>query len=222
MDINENFGNQPESRIDERQVQSIDSFGDSQQTWNVPPSYDAAFEDSIMKIVLNPDSQPTSLAQADYGESIQTLPSDAASEVSHNIMSTPIPLNSPLRIHPSPISSFRLTHPYGHPYGGPTISSEGLSTLAESLVREHDIRSREQMQRFVLAETRAATEELERRMNARRDATERNAKIRREIQEVIAQREVERRMEKRALEETVRRREKKQEKEKARMLRRKV
>ena len=77
------------------------------------------------------------------------------------------------------------------------------------------------MQRVLAFEIRAATQELEKRMEARYDAMEKNAKVRREIEEVVAQREVERRMERRALDEAVKRREEREKKERVRMARRK-
>ena len=171
-----------------------------------PPTYDPTFEDSIMQIVLEPNSHSSILTQSD-----NSLSQNRTEPFSNN--SAPF--------NPSSISSRLLNHLRDDPLGCPALSSTPSATLASSFVRQHDIHSREQMQLVIAAEIRVVAQELEKRMEARCDAAERNAKVRREIEEVIVQREVERRMERRALDEAVKRREKREEKEKVRMARRK-
>lgn len=169
-----------------------------------PPTYDATFENSIMQIVLEPSSRSSTLNQTDNSFSQNST---------EQLSNTKGPFD------PSSIPSHLLNHLTDHPIGRSATSSVPLGTFASSFVRQHDIHSREQMQRVIAAEIRVATQELEKRMEARYDATERNAKVRREIEEVVAQREVERRMERRALDEAVKRRQKREEKEKAKMAR---
>src|SRR4051812_18055722 len=72
--------------------------------------YHESFENALMQSILHPSN--TLLHQT----STQSVPLVTPSDL-------PIPLNSPLRQHPSPIPGLFLTHANGYHTGGPGPSS---------------------------------------------------------------------------------------------------
>ena len=167
--------------------------------------YDVSFENALMQNVLRLSTKAEDRSSAD----IISNDGQSANGVRSSV---PVPLSSPSRIYPSSIPGVSLTHSHGHPYGGPpSLSDTELIALATDIIAQSGIQTREQFLGALDARSHNAIQELGGRMETRRVAVEKNGRVKKEIEEVVAQREVERRMERRALEEGRRRKERKRE-----------
>jgi hypothetical protein len=171
----------------------------SGRTWSSGPEYDAAFEDSVMRIVLNPppadgvillndgDDPPVGsgsvLRTAVDLERIRTF---ATSEL-------PLPLDHPLRVYRSSVPGIRLTHPGGELEGGegPGMSTSERASFARELIEDNRLRSATQFWRIVENEKREALKELEEKMRARQDAIRKNELLESQLDVLKEQRDIE-------------------------------
>jgi hypothetical protein len=106
----------------------------------------------------------------------------------------PVPLDSPLRIHPSPIPGVRLTHPRGYHTGGPPplATSSALTSFLSSFLASHpSISTPSELEKAVAERTAELLEEVKERMREREEAVRRNDEVRRKLAELEVQRETE-------------------------------
>ncbi|KAJ9668165.1 hypothetical protein H2201_001594 [Coniosporium apollinis] len=185
----------------------------------------SAFDNAIMHIVLEPPSpsgiiiltdpneQPvenSSVRLADINPS--TLPSIPAHEL-------PLSLTDPRRIYRSPLPGLLLTHPSGSPEGGPSPFTSDPSTrdgFSQHFIRSHGIRSSEELERRLGAAMQEQKDELRRRMRRREEAIEHNARVEKEIRNLVDQRAMEVKLEEKFKADAARRREEREERERKR------
>lgn len=171
--------------------------------------YTAAFEDAVMQVILNPPPMDGIQREDEHAVAAPSSPSNANGSSTHLSLPTvpfselPLPLSDPRRRYQSPVAGIRLTHPGGWLEGGPgpELGERRAFALAFA-ARYHGVRTPEELRRRVADETRARMQELAERMRARQDAIENNARVERDMAQLVAQRETERRVEKRLVDET--------------------
>lgn len=140
-------------------------------------AYDEAFENSLMEIILNPDTK-TSRTPDHERHMI------AASQL-------PIPLSSNLRTHASPIPGLYLTQPNGYHTGGPAPATTTVKEFADRFIAEHSIEDAGQLERVVEMVVQDKTKEVIERMERRNEAVEKNRAVERELEDLRLQRSAE-------------------------------
>lgn len=155
----------------------------------------------------------------------------------------PLPLDDPRRRYASGVAGLRLTHPGGHPAGGPARSSSNTTTPAAAgeaatsssqsprndtnddsvriiwlakipphlrpYIEKNSINSQEQLKETVKRDKSKLIEEMRKTFGNRDEAVKHNAKIQEQINEMTAERDMERRVREKAVQERVERAERK-------------
>jgi hypothetical protein len=170
-DHNAHTSPQPQTGVNET------SEPDPYSPHSVP--YNEAFENALMTAILHPEN---AISNNSAHPKTPTSPPDIA------ISDLPLPLTSPLRTHPSPISpSILLTHANGYHTGGPGPSSSfphTLSKFANQFISEHGIRDAGQLERAVEARIESLMGEVRERMREREEAVRRNEEVRKELSDL--------------------------------------
>ena len=147
---------------------------------NGEPRYDEVFEKDVANVVVSPPPADGIVVEGDTS-------SHEAPDIQQDEL--PLPLSDPRRKFRSPIPGIRLTHPGGMLEGGP--SQDDDITEAQKFIDHFQIRNNEELQQKMSQEMQNALDELRSRASARQNAMENNEKIDRELQQLVAQREVE-------------------------------
>jgi hypothetical protein len=154
--------------------------------------YDGDFEDAVMDVVLASASPPQQLPR----DGIRVIPDDSSEEPVQGVSvraqdislqslpvireeELPLPLDDRRRIFASPVPGIRLTHPGGYLEGGPGLDPE-MDTFPEDFLQNNAytcISSISNLRAAVGKEIDASLELLRQRVQARRDAKERNERI---------------------------------------------
>ena len=148
---------------------------------------------------------PRSSAPNASGNSVNVVDIDAAALPDLDTTDLPLPLDDPRRIYNSSLPSVKLTHPGGWLEGGG--GPENGDHLAQEFMRLHNFRTQAALQKFIRDETRRQFVELKSRMQVRQETVEQNERVAKEIQQLEAQREMERKLEARMRQEAKKRRE---------------
>ncbi|KAF1816518.1 hypothetical protein P152DRAFT_378326, partial [Eremomyces bilateralis CBS 781.70] len=166
--------------------QDEDVSMDQQLPWtphDIP--YSESFENSLMTAVLE-----------------QSTPSDAPPPTATPPPLTrpelPLPLSDPRRTHPlTAFPQIKLTHPTGWATGGAGPSPETQIAFATALVSRRRVRNEDGLRRALEEDRAAQVMGLWNRSKERQHAVEQNARVRRELETLVAQREMEVRLEQR-------------------------
>ena len=124
-----------------------------------------------------------------------SLPSPSQPLPSISPSSLPLPLKSPLRKYPSPIPNLLLTHPTGYHTGGPGPSAGTIAEFTSRFVEDNNIKSKEELERKVDETMKERLDEVRKRMMRRKEVVRKNNGVKREIEELEAQRRMEERVE---------------------------
>ncbi|EON63378.1 hypothetical protein W97_02605 [Coniosporium apollinis CBS 100218] len=185
----------------------------------------SVFDDAVMHLVLEPPSPSGIVILTDTNEqpvnhhSIRLADIDPPSLPTIPAHELPLPLTDPRRIYRSPLPGLLLTHPNGSPEGGPSPFSSIPTThdeFAQHFIRLHGIRSPEELERRLGAAMQEQKDELRRRMRRREEAIEHNARIEKEIRNLVDQRAMEVKLEEKLKAGAARRREEREERERKR------
>jgi hypothetical protein len=149
--------------------------------------YNEAFENQLMNAILYPTEDPRSRTPV-------TPPIIPPT-------SLPIPLDSYLRTHRSPIAGVHLTHANGYHTGGPGPSPSTIDEYASRFIKEHGIQDGEQLQRVVEVKVNELMEVVRDRMREREDAVRRNEDVKKQLEDLEVQRSTERRVQEKIKEE---------------------
>jgi len=153
---------------------------------DMPPSslsYSEAFENDLMDAILMPSREQPSPPTSAYDQSLQIM-------LSH----LPIPLDSPLRTHPSTFPGLRLTHPHGYHTGGLGPSPEATVAFAEKFIAENGIKRPEELKSMIDQAIDERAREVMGRMQKREAAFNANKKQQKEIARLQASRRDEERL----------------------------
>ena len=142
--------------------------------------YSESFENSLMDTILS--SSP---------RNSRSLPSPSQPLPSISPSSLPLSLKSPLRKYPSPIPNILLTHPAGYHTGGPGPSAGTIAEFTSRFVEDNNIKSKEELERKVDETMKERLDEVRERMKRRKEAFQRNEGVKRNIEELEAQRRIE-------------------------------
>jgi hypothetical protein len=140
--------------------------------------YNEDFENKLMKAILYPSNNASGQKSSD--ETLLIPPS-----------ALPVPLNSPLRSHPSPIPGLLLTHPHGYHTGGPGPAPSTLDEFAKQFIEEHSIEDAGQLERVVEEKIREKMEIVRERMREREEAVKKNESVNRQLEDLEVQRSAE-------------------------------
>lgn len=142
--------------------------------------YNEAFENDIMNAILHPPSHSSPRRRN------EEAPMISASDL-------PIPVNSHLRMHQSPIPGLFLTHENGYHTGGIGPSQHIVSDFAQRFIADRNIDAGDVqgLRKAVQDEIESRLEEVKQRMRAREEAYERNRVVERELEDLKLQRQAE-------------------------------
>ncbi|ORY02285.1 hypothetical protein BCR34DRAFT_605636 [Clohesyomyces aquaticus] len=140
--------------------------------------YNEAFENRLMQTILYPPENPPNLKSSDENPHIAPT-------------TLPVPLDSPLRIHPSPIPGILLTHPHGYHTGGPGPAPSAIDEFAKKFIEEHGIEDAGQLERVVEEKIREKMEVVRERMREREEAVKKNESVARQLEDLEVQRSAE-------------------------------
>ncbi|KAF2712840.1 hypothetical protein K504DRAFT_397523 [Pleomassaria siparia CBS 279.74] len=152
-------------------------------------AYNEAFENQLMTAILYPSHNNPPPRQ----QTSDTNP-NSASTLHIDPRTLPIPLNSPLRTHTSPIPGVLLTHINGYHTGGLGPAPSSVNEFAEAFIKEHGIEDAGQLERVVEEKIREKMEEVRERMREREVAVRKNEAVQRELDDLEELRRVERRV----------------------------
>ncbi|KAF2745298.1 hypothetical protein M011DRAFT_143011 [Sporormia fimetaria CBS 119925] len=132
--------------------------------------YNEAFENELMNAILHPS--PDTRSRTPHSPPLI------------NPTTLPIPLDSPLRVHPSPIPGVLLTHVNGYHTGGPGPAPTTVSQFAERFIEENGIQDAEQLERVVSEKVAGLLDTVKERMREREEAVRKNGEIRRQLEDL--------------------------------------
>ncbi|KAI9653735.1 MAG: hypothetical protein M1821_006929 [Bathelium mastoideum] len=158
--------------------------------------YDEAFETEVAEVVNNPPPADGIPVDGEKETSMTDAWSQELPDIAHDEL--PLPLQDPRRKFRSPVAGVRLTHPGGLLEGGPALDEDVAE--AQKFIDQFQVKSSEELEQKVSQQLQVAMDELRSRASARQAAVENNEKVDRELQQHVAQREVEVRIEQRAKE----------------------
>ncbi|KAK3112812.1 hypothetical protein LTR53_010523 [Teratosphaeriaceae sp. CCFEE 6253] len=162
-------------------------------------AYNADFEDSLMRVALDPNVKQDGIRiipddspeQAEPGISVRL------SDVSHESLPTitedvlPLPLNDPRRIFASAVPGVNLTHPGGYLEGGPGLAPD-MDTFPDDYFQNHpDISSPDELRKAIRKEVDASVELLKERLRERRMAKIKNEQVEKELKVLNEQHDME-------------------------------
>ncbi|KAF2194945.1 hypothetical protein K469DRAFT_722340 [Zopfia rhizophila CBS 207.26] len=145
-------------------------------------TYDETFENNLMNAILRPPANPP-----------HRSPSSSSPHISPTAL--PVPLNSALRIHPSPIPGVLLTHSNGYHTGGPGPSPSTVTDFASQFIAEHNIQDAGELERVVEEKIKDRLEVVRERMREREEAVKKNEGVNRQLEDLEVQRSAEVRVE---------------------------
>lgn len=182
--------------------------------------YVASFIDSIIHPALNPPGRATKAingmrvlhpAATDVPKSSTIRFQDIASLPSIEHSELPLSLDDPRRIYASGVPGVKITHPGGPLEGGPPaqpyneMGPDGTPREQPEFVKQflekYQINTPAQLLKAVKAEQTAQVEELRKRMRAREEANENNRRVQEKVDNLVAEREMERRVHESAMEQ---------------------
>ena len=193
-------------------------------------AYNADFEDSLIPLVLTDEPPPQTgivvLPDDDEGAESQAPANLETAKLSsidpHTLpripeADLPLPLNDPRRVYTSPIPGILLTHPQGYLEGGPPLDPE-MDTFPEHFLSENasKIKTSADLHAAVQRQVAESLEQLKGRMQARKEAKERNEGLERELRALGEEHEMEVRVHRRMVEEQARKREARERRKKER------
>lgn len=181
--------------------------------------YNAAFEDSVQRILSHPPSTHTGIRVLPDDSQEQPQPGKSArlSEIKPTDLPVirfedlPIPLDDPRRKFASPVPGIRLTHPGGYLEGGPGFCPED-DVFAQDFISAYKIRDAARLRAEVERQIAEHRELAERRMEAREGAAGQNARVEKELKTLMDQRAMEVKIETRMKEEARAKRERREKK----------
>ncbi|PSN67912.1 hypothetical protein BS50DRAFT_352077 [Corynespora cassiicola Philippines] len=141
-------------------------------------AYDEKFENALMTAVLYPKTDAS-------------LPTPPVNPPMVQPTMLPVPVNSPLRTHTSPIPGLLLTHKKGYHTGGPGPSPSTVNEFAKKFIEEHGIEDAGQLERIVEEKMQEKLEEVKERMREREEALNKNKAVERELEDLAVQRSAE-------------------------------
>lgn len=172
--------------------------------------YDANYEDSLMRTVLDSSSQHSGLRVLNDNSKeapVQNISIRAADIAAQSLPvvrdeELPLPLSDARRTYSSAIPGIKLTHPSGAFQGGIEQRNDGQETFIDDfLVNNATINTDEQLQRAVDYEVGVNTNLLKDRMHARLKAKEKNEMLEKEIKTLVMTHDTELRVQRRMLDE---------------------
>lgn len=179
--------------------------------------YSASFEDSLVDTVLSPPSTAQSglrILPDDSNE--QSIPGQTirADQINWDDLprieedELPLPLDDRRRTFTSRIPGINLTHPGGYLEGGPGLDPE-MDTFADDLfsTQAQPITTSAQLAAAIDREVESSMELLRQRLEARREAKEKNERIERELKTLVDQHEMELKIQSRMAEDQKRKKE---------------
>ena len=180
--------------------------------------YSDAFENSVQHtfestpagregIVILPNDSPLA---PEPGVSVRARDIDPGQLPSISLDQLPLPLDDPRRMYASPIPGIKLTHPGGYLEGGPGFAPDDDDAFARDFIAQFDIADPAQLRDVQTREIQQHIEEARKRMRARQEALQHNARIEKEIKTLTDQREMELKIETRMRDEAQTRRERRE------------
>ena len=139
--------------------------------------YNEAFENEVMDAILKGDHATP-----------RTPPSSIPVI---NPTTLPVPLNSTLRTHASPIPGVLLTHANGYYTGGPGPSPSTIDEFARRFIHQEGVVDKEGLEGAVRRAIEERLEVVRGRMEERKEALERNRGVERELETLRVVREAE-------------------------------
>lgn len=140
--------------------------------------YNEAFENSLMNLILHP---PDNITPPNPSHDSPVIPANQL----------PIPLDSPLRTHPSPIPGLFVTNANGYYTGGPAPSPMTVKQFAHDFIQEHGVEDAGQLERVVEQVMKEKMEEVQERMQEREKAVQKNKLMDEELEKLRLQRDAE-------------------------------
>ncbi|KZM24801.1 uncharacterized protein EKO05_0003517 [Ascochyta rabiei] len=147
--------------------------------------YNESFENELMTAILQ---APTTTTPP---QPRRPLATDDTRMISASDL--PVPLNSPLRTHPSPVPGLLLTHEKGYHTGGIGPSAHVVNEFAARFIAERKLEAGdvEGLERAVQREVQSKLEVVKERMRERERAFDRNKGVERELGDLRLQRQAE-------------------------------
>jgi hypothetical protein len=99
-----------------------------------------------------------------------------------------------LRTHPSPVPGILLTHENGQITGGPGPTPTAINEFVQNIMAKYADNTAEEFEKLKERLMSEAMEEIKKRAAAREDAIRHNSEIDKQIRDLEAQREAERRV----------------------------
>lgn len=139
--------------------------------------YNEAFENALMSAIL--DAETTAPRTP-----LPTIPVI-------NPTTLPVPLDSQLRTHASPIPGVLLTHTNGYHTGGPGPSPTSIEEFARRFIAEEGVVDREGLESAVRRAIEERLDVARERMKERKEAVRKNKGVERELEDLRVQRAAE-------------------------------
>ncbi|WPG98440.1 Hypothetical protein R9X50_00123000 [Acrodontium crateriforme] len=191
--------------------------------------YSAAFEDSMMAMLLDNDDDSI----ANLGAGLRVLPIDSDEQVIKDVSvraqdvaiqslpiipedELPLALNDSRRIFASSVPGIKLTHPGGYIEGGPGLDPEIDTFPDDFLSKNPGLGSAAELESAIAKEVENNIDLLKQRLRARQKAKERNEQIERELKTLMDNHDMELKMQRRMAEENQKKREAKEKKRQTR------
>lgn len=184
-------------------------------------AYNEQYQNDISRIIVNPD------AQTDNGIRVipagsDEVPKEGVSVREADILPSslprilkdelPLPLSDPRRIYASLVPGVKLTHPNGYYEGGPGMDPKRDTFAKDYLSHNSDIRSGADLETAKNRDIAAELENAKLAAQKRLKAIEHNENIRKQIQALEAQHDMELKLQKRMAAEQKAKREAKEKK----------
>ncbi|KAI9702707.1 MAG: hypothetical protein M1820_006091 [Bogoriella megaspora] len=161
--------------------------------------YNETFENELANAVRNP--QRTDGTRVVYGDTVAGENEKHVKDIDTNDwrqVSTvyedepkPLSLDDHRRKFQGPVPGVQLTHPNGALEGGPSRDPASDAAELQALVNEHQIKSKGELKQKLEEGRQEAKGQLEACLEARQKAIDHNEKIDKEIQQLVANRELE-------------------------------
>lgn len=155
--------------------------------------YRADFEDSLMRVTLDPNAKQDGIRVIpdDSSEQPEDGVSVRARDVSLQSLPTitedelPLPLDDSRRVFASAIPGVKLTHPGGYLEGGPGLDPE-MDTFPDDFFQNNpSVTSPEDLRKAIKKEVDSSVELLKARLRARQQAKEKNEQIEKELKTLM-------------------------------------
>ena len=187
--------------------------------------YSAAFEDSLIDTVLSSDTPQSGLRILSDDGDEQPVPGQSvrAEQINWDDLpqidedELPLPLEDSRRVYASAVPGVRLTHPGGYLEGGPGLDPD-MDTFPDDFFanQPQPITTPSALSAAVDKEVEASVALLKQRLEARREAKEKNERIGRELKGLVDQHEMELKIQRRMAEDQRRKKEAREKKRRGR------